>query len=348
VSANEILKTIVPVILCGGEGTRLWPRSRSATPKPFLPLLGDDTLLEQTLARCAPFADAIIVTGSVHLPLVHKVVGKEALREIIAEPEGKETAAAVALAAKRVAPDTILLVCPSDHHFGDGSAFAAAVGNAASLAQGGALVCLGVEAAGPDTGFGYIRRGERLGADAFKIVQFVEKPDRVTAEAFVQSGEFAWNAGVFVFRAADYLAELDHFRPQMAASAAAAVVGGREDSSIFYPDAATFSAIRADSIDYAVMENSEHSAVVMVHSGWSDVGTWEALYRTRAKDLSGNAVRGPAELVDCENLLIDSDGPTVHALGLNNLVIVVDGDDILVASANSTGKVGKLARPKRV
>jgi mannose-1-phosphate guanylyltransferase/mannose-1-phosphate guanylyltransferase/mannose-6-phosphate isomerase len=347
VSESDISRAIVPVILCGGEGTRLWPRSRSATPKPFLPLIGDETLLHQTLARCSGFGDPIIVTNSTHLPLVEKAVGKHGLREIVAEPEGKGTAAAVALAAARVPPDTVLLVCPSDHHFEDGAAFSAAARDAARLAQGGALVCLGVEAAGPDTGFGYIRRGDALGSAAFKIAQFVEKPDRDTAEGFIRSGEFAWNAGVFLFRAGDYLAELERFRPEMAASSARSVAAGREDGSIFHPEATSFAEIRADSIDYAVMENSEGAALVMVECGWSDVGTWQALYRARPKDAAGNAVRGPTELVDCENLLIDSDGPTVHALGLKDLVIVVDGEDILVASAGSAAKIAKLARPRR-
>ncbi len=336
---------ITPVILCGGIGTRLWPRSRASKPKPFLPLVGDETLFEQALLRCGykdHFHAPVIVTGGRHLDHVRDQLGSAPDAQIIIEPESKNTAAAIALAAMRIEPDAVMLICPSDHHIGDREAFTKAALAAADLASEGWLVSFGIKAKAPDTGFGYLRRGEPIGSRGFKVEQFVEKPDLARAQAYVASGEYAWNGGIFAFAARDFLRELKHHRPEIYASVEAAVSKGHAERRRFYPDAEAFHAIKAESVDYAVMENTDRAAMVWADMMWSDIGNWQSLLAARVRDSSGNAVRGSAELVNCRNVLVDSDGPQVHAIGLEDVIIVVDGNDVVVTSADAAQNVGKL------
>ena len=340
---------ITPVILCGGSGTRLWPRSRATKPKPFLPLIGEDTLFAATVLRCADqahFAPPIVVTGTKHLEHVEAQL-PVAGGEVIVEPEARNTAAAIALAALRLPEDAVMLVCPSDHHIADCENFTAAALAAAELAAQDWLVSFGIEAKTPETGFGYLRRGEAIGqGPGAKVAQFVEKPDLARAEQFLSSGDYAWTGGIFAFRAGFFLAELEQHRPAIAAAARAAALAGREervgDHRRFHPGAAEFAAIESESVDYAVMENTRRAAMVPADMGWSDIGNWEALHAARERDADGNHVSGPAELVDCRNVLVDSDGPRVSVIGLENVMIVVDGDEILVTTAAGAQKVGKL------
>ena len=335
---------IHPVILCGGNGTRLWPRSRASRPKPFLPLVGQRSLFEQTLARCADralFAAPTIVTGADHLAHVQEQsAGVEGTR-IIVEPEGRNTAPAIALAAMQLPEQAIMLVCPSDHHIEDEGAFRAAADTAAALAEGDWLVSFGIHPTRPETGYGYIKRGAELGS-GYRVAQFVEKPDRECAEQFLADGGFSWNGGIFAFRAGAFLAELEKHRPDMVAALKKAVADGAGEGPLFHPDAASFAAIEGDSVDYAVMENTAHAAMVPVDMGWSDIGNWDALRDARALDEQGNSVTGRAELVGCRNVLVDSDGPRVSAIGLENVIIVVDGDEVLVTTADGAQLVGKL------
>ena len=336
---------IHPVILCGGSGTRLWPRSRAVLPKPFLPLIGEGTLFEQTVARCAPeagFASPIVVTGSAHLAHVeHQLAGQVDAR-IIVEPLARNTAAAIALAALRLPGDAVMLVCPSDHHIADSAAFQAAAGAAAELAGAGWLVAFGIEATGPETGYGYLQRGALIGSGGFKVARFVEKPDRARAQQFLAEGGFAWNGGIFAFRAGTFLDELAAHRPAIAAQVRMAVAAGHADGARFYPDAAAFAAIDSESVDYAVMESTAHAAMVPVQMGWSDIGSWDALHIARGGDQQGNSVSGPAELVGCRNVLVDTDGPRVSVIGLEDVVVVVNGDEVLVTTRAGAQKVGKL------
>jgi mannose-1-phosphate guanylyltransferase/mannose-1-phosphate guanylyltransferase/mannose-6-phosphate isomerase len=334
---------IVPVILCGGSGTRLWPKSRAAKPKPFLPLVGSLTLFEATLDRCAGFAPPVVVTGQAHLAHVEAQLGKAPGAEIIVEPEARNTAAAIALAAARLPDDVIMLVCPSDHHIGDPAAFRAAAIAAADLAQQGWLVSLGIAPTAPETGFGYLRRGEPIGSLGFRTAEFVEKPDRARAEAFLADGAYCWNGGIFAFRAKEFLDELDHHRPEIAAAVYRAMAAGHDRGRCSYPDPKAFAAIKAESVDYAVMENTNHAAMVPADMAWSDIGNWQALHAALDKDAAGNAVRGPAELIDCSNVLVDSDGPRVSVIGLEGVIVVVDGDEVLVTSADGAQLVGKLS-----
>lgn len=339
------MNKIVPVILCGGSGTRLWPRSRTTKPKPFLPLVGDNTLFQATVARCADpgsFAAPIVVTGTKHLAHVEDQLAGVDGASIIVEPSARNTAAAIALAAHRLAPDSIMLVCPSDHHIADAAAFAAAACSAASLANEGWLVSIGIEAKAPETGFGYLHRGDAIGEGGYRVERFVEKPDEARAKAFLATGEYYWNGGIFAFRVDRFLEELARHRPALAAEVAQAADGGHAEGHLFHPDSASFAAIQSESIDYAVMENTDRAAMVPADMGWSDIGNWQALHVARDRDEDGNAVTGPAELVDCRNVLVDTDGPRVSVIGLSDVLIVVDKGEILVTSAAGVQHVGKL------
>ena len=338
------MTVIHPVILCGGSGTRLWPKSRADRPKPFLPLVGDRTLFEATLDRCDDagcFAPVTVVTGSAHLALVQEQLSGARDAQIIVEPAAKNTAAAIALAAARLPDDAIMLVCPSDHHIADSDAFRTAARSAAALAQKDWLVSFGIAPERPETGFGYIKSGEAL-EQGFKVDRFVEKPDLETAEAFLADGGFSWNGGIFAFRAGAFMDELRAHRADIADLVEDAVAKGREDGCCFHPDAASFGAIEGQSVDYAVMENTSRAAMVPVSMGWSDIGNFQALRDAQSADAQGNRSSGTVELVDCENVLAESDGPRISVIGLTDVAVIVDGDEVLVTTMEGAQKVGKL------
>lgn len=343
------MNQIHPIILCGGTGMRLWPRSRKALPKPFLPLVGEQTLFAATLARCADrarFAPPIIVTGSVHHPHVAAQAGDVPGMRVVLEPEGKSTAAAIALAAALLPPDAIMLVCPSDHHIADVPAFHAAIAAGARLAGQGWLVALGIEATAPETGYGYILRGDPLDG-GYRIRRFVEKPDLATARAFLDSGDYSWNGGIFMFQAGLFLDELARHRPPIAAGIQAAIAFGHERDAVFYPDPVSFAGIAAESVDYAVMEETDRAAMVPADMGWSDIGNWRALRDARAGDADGNSARGAVELLDCRNVLAETDGPRISIVGLDNIAVVVSGGEVLVTSMDGARKVGTLSGASR-
>jgi Mannose-1-phosphate guanylyltransferase len=339
---------IVPVILCGGSGTRLWPRSRASKPKPFLPLVGDQTLFEAAIARCPAekgFASPVVVTGAKHVDHVEQQLNGIDRAQVIVEPAARNTAAAIALAAYRLPDDAIMLVCPSDHYIGNPAAFAAAAQAAARLAADGWLVSFGIEATSPETGFGYLKRGDAIDETGFRTAQFVEKPDLQRAKAFLAEGIYAWNGGIFAFRVKDFLGELAAHRPQIASVVKDAVEKGHEDGARFHPHAETFASAQSDSVDYAVMENTQRAAMVPADMNWSDIGNWHALHDALDRDENGNSVKSKAttELVDCRNVLVDSDGPRVSVIGLEDVIVVVDGDDIMITSVAGVQKVGKLS-----
>lgn len=339
------MATIYPVVLCGGSGTRLWPRSRKHMPKPFLPLVGDSTLFEATLDRCADdamFAAPIVVTGAAHRPHVEAQSARCGGASVIVEPEAKNTAAAIALAAARLPEDAIMLVCPSDHHIADVPAFRAAARAAARLAEQDRLVAFGIAPTAPETGYGYIRQGAPLDG-GFEVERFVEKPDLATAERFVAEGGYSWNGGIFVFGAGTFLAELRRHRPKLAEAVEEAVAKGREEAGVFHPDADAFDRIAAESVDYAVMEETDRAAMVPVSMGWSDIGNWQALRDAREGDGDGNRTRGRIELVDCRNVLAETDGPRISVIGLEDVAVIVDGDEVLVTTMAGAQKVGKLS-----
>ena len=335
--------TIHPVILCGGSGTRLWPRSRKAKPKPFLPLVGDRTLFEATLDRWLDedhFAEPVIVAGAAHIEHIAEQAGPEAT--VIVEPAAKNTAPAIGLAAALLPADSIMLVCPSDHHIADSASFTAAARAAAKLAAEDWMVAFGIAPDRPETGYGYIRTGEQI-EGGNRVDRFVEKPDRATAERFLAEGGHAWNGGIFAFRAGAFMDELEQHRPAMAEAVRKAVAGGRYDGQEFHPAAEPFADISGESVDYAVMENTQRAAVVPADMGWSDIGNWEALRDARPGDEAGNRTSGEVELVECRNVLVETDGPRVSVIGLDDVIVVVDGDEVLVTSAAGAQLVGKLS-----
>jgi mannose-1-phosphate guanylyltransferase/mannose-1-phosphate guanylyltransferase/mannose-6-phosphate isomerase len=339
--------TIHPVILCGGSGTRLWPVSSRTRPKPFLPLMSAETLFEQAVRRVAGdtrFAPPIVVAGAAHADLIATQMGDAPGARLVIEPAARNTAPAIALAAALLPPDAVMLVCPSDHHIADPAAFRAAALAAAALAAEDWLVSFGIAADRPETGYGYLRRGEPL-AGGYAIREFVEKPDRARAEAYLASGEYSWNGGIFAFRAGHLLAELAAHRPDMARLIGEAVAGGRNEGARFHPAPAAFAGIAGESIDYAVMENTARAAMVPAAMGWSDIGNWAALADALAHgaDASGNVVRGGAvDLAQCNGVFAMTDGPRVSAVGLSDVCIIVSGGEVLVTTREGAQAVGKL------
>ena len=338
------------VILSGGAGTRLWPLSRSSCPKQLLPLAQPQTMLQATAARAAGpgFAAPLVVAGEAHRFLVKDQLeeGGVAPAAILLEPEGRNTAAAIALAALWIVQqglDDVMLVMPSDHVIADTAAFHRAIETAMPLARAGALVTFGIEADRPETGYGYIEAGEPTAQGAFKVARFVEKPNAATAAEYLARGNFFWNAGIFLFRASAFLEELEAHAPAVAEACGEAMGRLELDGLFVRPDAAPFRAGPGISVDYAVMEHTVRAAVVPVEMGWSDVGSWDALWQIAPKDDDGNAVQGDVIAVDTRNSLLRTDRHvTLAAVGVEDMVVVATRDAILVAPrarAQDTKKV---------
>ncbi|NUS61610.1 MAG: mannose-1-phosphate guanylyltransferase/mannose-6-phosphate isomerase, partial [Lysobacter sp.] len=296
-----------PVLLSGGSGTRLWPLSREAYPKQFLPLVGEDTMLQATWLRAAPLAGAppIVVANESHRFLVAeqlRLIGAPVPR-ILLEPTGRNTAPAIAVAAMQALADggdPLLLVLPSDHVVADVAAFHAAVDGARAAAEGGALVTFGIVPTVPETGFGYIE-ADADGAGVRPVKRFVEKPDLATAERWLASGGYYWNSGMFLFRASRLIAELARFRPDIVDACRKAFDDAKRDGDFVRLDPAAFTACPSDSIDYAVMERTDAAMVLPVDIGWNDVGSWSALWDVTQRDAQGNAHHGDVIAVDSRN-----------------------------------------------
>ena len=327
---------MIPVILSGGSGTRLWPLSREAFPKQFLRLAGDGSMLQDTWARVAPLASAppIVVAGEEHRFMVAEQLREAGCRDacILLEPAARNTAPAIAVAALeacRDGLDPMLLVLPSDHVIGDVQGFRNAVAAAAPAAEAGRLVTFGIVPSGAETGYGYIKAmaGESMRA----VERFVEKPDAQTAAVYVASGDYFWNSGMFLFRASVLLAELERLQPAMLAACRDALGKARRDEDFVRLDKAAFCASPSDSIDYAVMEKTAHAAVLPIDVGWNDVGSWAALWQVAQQDGAGNAHHGDVLAQDCRNTLAWGDGRLVALLGLDDVVVVDTADAVLVA-----------------
>lgn len=342
---------LIPVILSGGSGTRLWPLSRKNLPKQFLALTGESTLFQQTVARTRALSGAsapIVVCSEEHRFLVAeqllelKVTGAS----ILLEPEPRNTAPAIALAAWRALeqnPEAVLLVLPADHLIGDQTSFGDAVRKATPLAQQGWLVTFGIRPEGPETGFGYIKRGEALDDAAFRVGQFVEKPDRATAESYVAAGDYEWNSGMFMFQAARYLDELRQHAPKIHAATREACERAQADLDFVRVDKQAFAASPEDSIDYAVMEKTTRAAVVPVSCGWSDIGSWAALWSASERDADGNRLEGDVIAIDSGNCLLRaSDRRMIAALGVRDLVVIDTPDVTLVAPLDRVQEVKRL------
>ncbi len=342
---------MIPVILSGGSGTRLWPLSREGFPKQFLSLVGEETMLQATWNRVKTVASAapIVVAGEEHRFMV-----AEQLREagcsnpvILLEPVARNTAPAIAVAALEAVSngdDPLLLVLPSDHVIADVHAFQAALRTASAAAATGKLVTFGIEPTAPETGYGYI---QSAGGEGVRPVErFVEKPDAATAEAYVASGSYFWNSGMFLFKASAYLDALASHQPAMLDASRAALANARRETDFVRLDRAAFEASPSDSIDYAVMEKTDAAAVLPIDVGWNDVGSWSALWEVAEQDSDGNAHHGDVLAEQCRNTLAWSDQRLVALLELEDVVVVDTADAVLVAHKDKVqdikGIVGKL------
>ena len=339
---------IVPVVLSGGSGTRLWPMSRPERPKQLLSLTAEETMLQLTARRATGdgFGAPIIVANAAHADMVDEQLHAVAARAdaIILEPMGRNTAPAIALAAIAAGGGRApLLVMPSDHVIQDVDAFHAAIHAALPLVEQGWLATFGIAPESPETGYGWIKRGEALADGMYRVEQFVEKPPLDKAQAMLAGGDHYWNGGIFLFRADIYLAALAAHAPAMLVAAQTAMEKARREGNRIWPDADAFAASPADSIDYAVMEKAAQVAVAPVDMGWSDVGSWDALHAISACDAAGNVCRGDTVAIETQNCLVRADsGKRIALVGVSDLIVVASGDDILVLPRGRSQEVKKL------
>lgn len=329
---------IVPVILSGGSGSRLWPRSRQAYPKQFLPLTSTKTMFQETLSRLdgLPIQPPIIVCNK-----DHRFIASEQLRQtgyenatIILEPLSRNTAPAISLAAQKALElyeNPILLILAADHIIADINEFHSAILHAAELAKTGLMTTFGITPTRPETGYGYIECGAPLNDNAFQIASFKEKPDLATAADYLKSDQYHWNSGMFMFKAATYEEQLTSLAPQIANACHAAYAKGKHDSHFLHIDNSLFAQSPNESIDNAVMEKTTAGAIVPMHAGWSDVGAWDSLWENVDKDTQGNAIEGNVISLDTSNCYIYSEKSLIATAGLEDLIVVESDDAILVA-----------------
>jgi len=334
---SEALRPILPVILCGGAGTRLWPVSTEAAPKPFHALLADETLFQATVKRVVGaaadgFLPPMIVCGRAHRAVVEAQMDAIGIAPslLVLEPCGRGTAPIAAIASELAAqrwPDALVLMVSADHLIADDDEFRRTVRRGAAIADDW-IVTLGIAPSRPETGYGYIRRGAELAGGLYVVDRFVEKPDLAKAKAFVAAGDHSWNAGVFLFAPELMRQELETARPDIARAALAALPRG--DGQLIELDEARFHACPAEAIDRAVMERTTRAAVAVCAFDWADIGAWDEVWRLSSRDEAQNAVRGDVSLTDASGSLVWSDGPAVAAIGVEDLVIVATRDAVLV------------------
>lgn len=341
---------IIPVILSGGSGTRLWPLSRNTYPKQFLKLLADKSLFQDTLSRVHDLGDKppIVVTSEQHRFLAAEQVRQQSIEgaTIILEPVGRNTAPAIAVAALQMLEQSddnpVMLVLPSDHSIRDTDTFHQAVKTGYQAALNQKLVTFGIVPDKPETGFGYIRAEADSDTDTYPVDKFVEKPDLKTAEKYLAAGNYYWNSGMFMFTAQRYLEELEKHQPEMVVACKKALADGHEDLDFFRLDETAFNQCPANSIDYAVMEKTSDAVVIPLDAGWSDVGSWTALAGLNKHDDMGNTFHGDVIIEDTHNCLVYSDHRLLCTVGVKDLVIVETPDAVLVTHKSEAQKVGKI------
>lgn len=339
---------MIPVILSGGSGTRLWPLSRGQYPKQFLALVSHRTMLQETVLRLNGLPDLkplIAVCNEDHRFMLAEQLWEIGIKPaaIILEPVGKNTAPALTMAALSAASeDEVLLVLPADHVLTDLKAFHLAIEHALVLAEQGYLVTFGIVPTHPESDYGYIKRGDVLQGEAFKVSAFVEKPDQTTAETYFESGDYFWNSGMFAFRTGSFLEELNRYNPEMLSVCKQAIATATTDKDFIRVDKEVFSKCPADSIDYAVMEKTDKAVVIPLDAGWNDVGSWSALWDVTDKDPFGNAINGDVMTVDTENSFIHAESKLVAAIGVKDLVIVETADAVMVAPKDRVHEVKQI------
>jgi mannose-1-phosphate guanylyltransferase/mannose-6-phosphate isomerase len=346
--------TVNPVILSGGSGSRLWPLSREHYPKQLLCLIGEQTLLQQTVSRLngmEDVADPVLVCNEEHRFLIAEQMRQlgRTPADIILEPVGRNTAPALTLAAfalNKKDPDALMLVMPADHIIQDVPGFHAAVQQAAELAARGRLVTFGIRPNAPETGYGYIRQGK-----GNEVAAFVEKPNAETARQYLASGEYLWNSGMFMLQVATWINELNQHEPVMLESCRSAYEQGQRDGVFYRANAQAFSSCQSNSIDYAVMEKTDKASVVALDAGWSDIGAWSSLWEASERDSQGNVVQGDVYLHETQNALLISQHRFLAAVGLDNIIVVETPDAVLVVhkdhAQNVKEVVNQLKRQKR-
>jgi mannose-1-phosphate guanylyltransferase / mannose-6-phosphate isomerase len=358
-SHKKHMQILVPVVLSGGSGTRLWPLSREKYPKQLLPLIGDDSLLQATVRRMEGMADVQLGAPLVVCNEEYRFIIAEQLRlmetkgSIVLEPVGRNTAPALTLAALATVgseSDPILLVMPADHVISDIKAFQVAVHQGMALAEGGAIVTFGITPDSPETGYGYIQAGEPTGPNGARVIaRFVEKPDLATAQAYLDEGSYFWNSGLFMVRASVWLSAIGFCRPDILSACRAAWDKGSVDGDFLRVDRDAFVQCPSDSIDYAVMERITAQdgtlppgVFIPLSAGWSDVGAWDSLWQVLPKDLEGNVTQGDVLLHECRDTLVLAEHRLVACVGISDMVVVETPDAILVAHMSKTQHVKKI------
>ncbi|MDV6227659.1 mannose-1-phosphate guanylyltransferase/mannose-6-phosphate isomerase [Nitratireductor aquimarinus] len=340
---------LVPVIMAGGMGTRLWPVSREHYPKQFCALVGDSTMLQQTMRRLDGIGAATPLTVCNE---EHRFLAAEQLRQagvenapILLEPVGRNTAPAITLAALQATAngaDPLLLVMPADHLIQNVPAFHEGLSRAKALAEEGWLVTFGIVPTCPETGFGYIRRGKKIGDSGFAVASFEEKPDLETAKAYLKEGACDWNSGMFLFRASVYLDAMHKHAPAILEACRAAMTGVESDAYFLRPERAAFEACPSDSIDYALMEKTDRAAVVPLDAGWNDIGSWSAIWEAQDRDADGNALIGDVLQVASKNSIVSAQKRLVAIVGVEDLVVVETADAVLVAKRDAVQHVKEI------
>jgi mannose-1-phosphate guanylyltransferase/mannose-6-phosphate isomerase len=344
------MSKILPIIMCGGSGTRVWPESRESLPKQFIPLVGDRSTFQSIVSLVGDreiFEEPLVITNfDYRFRVAEQLKEISAEATILLEPERRDSAAAVGAAAAWVAlrdPGTVVAVLAADHVFKDGTKFATLCAQAGAATAAGEIVTFGVTPDHPATAYGYIHPGEPLAVDSEvrRVQRFVEKPDEEQARSFIEQG-FLWNSGNFIFRADVMLEELLRFEPDIATATSKAVALAKKDLSFIVLDHEFFAKAPKTSIDYAVMERTHKAAVLAADVGWSDIGQWSSVWRLSPRDANGNSLRGKSVAIDSSNVLVRSDEHLTAVIGLSNVVVVVTGDAVLVADQAQTDKVKQL------
>ncbi|MFC1798910.1 mannose-1-phosphate guanylyltransferase/mannose-6-phosphate isomerase [Thermodesulfobacteriota bacterium] len=345
---------IVPVILAGGSGTRLWPLSREMHPKQLINLVDEKTMLQETILRLSGLeniGNPIIICND-----SHRFIVAEQLREIeittesiLLEPTGRNTAPALAIAALKLISqglDPLLLILPADHIIKDASAFHDALNSGKPFAQEGSLVTFGIVPEMAETGYGYIRKGDQLSGpgstEVFKIAEFVEKPDKNTAEEYFKSGLYCWNSGIFMFKASQVIGELKKYAPEIVKACERTLNSGKEDLDFFRLDAKSFEACPSNSIDYALMEKTDKGVMVSLKAGWNDLGSWEALWKVGKKNQNGNVMQGDVLTHDVKNSYLRATHRMIAAVGLENHIVIETTDAVLISPLDRVQEVKQL------